>query len=128
MNRSALFLVIGTLALAAAACSDRDAGERADTGSPGSEQEARSLEKAAETGAAARAAAGVEEDAEAAAQEVERKGVAATAKKVGETLEGNVERSAEAYEDTYREERAAGEDAVEASGEAYDAVLDEAKK
>lgn len=126
MHRLPVCLAIGTIGLAAAAgCGDQTAGERAETGPPSLEQEARGLEKAAETGAAARTAAAVEEGAEQAAQDVEEQGAAATAKEVGETLEGNVERSAQAYDDTYRKERAAGEGVAGASGDAYEAVLDE---
>lgn len=48
------------------------------------------------------------------------------AKEAASTLEKNVERSAEVYEDTYEKSRAEGENVVDASGDAYDAVLDEA--
>lgn len=126
MHRFPVCLVIGTIGLAAAAgCGDQTAGERAEKSPPGLEQEARELEQAAETGAAARTASAVEKGVEQAAEDVEEQGVAATAKEAGEKLEGNVERSAQVYEDTYQEKRAAGEGVVDASGDAYDAVLEE---
>jgi hypothetical protein len=129
MHRLPAYLVIGTIGLAAAAgCGDRNAEQGAATGSPDLEQEAHGLEKAAETGAVAHTAEGVDEVAKQAAKDVEEQGVEATAKEVGKTLEENEERSAQAAEDTYREQRAAGEGAVQAGGDAYQAVLEEPGK
>jgi hypothetical protein len=48
-------------------------------------------------------------------------------KDIGTPLEENVERSGEAYKDTYDKSRAEGENVVDASGDAYEAVLEEAK-
>ncbi len=50
---------------------------------------------------------------------------AATAKQAGSTLEGNLEDSAGVYEKAYEKARDAGDGVVDASGDAYNAVLDE---
>jgi hypothetical protein len=50
------------------------------------------------------------------------------AKAMEEEIVENVERSAETYEETYEEARKKGESAVEAGGEAYNAVQDLAEE
>lgn len=126
MHRLLVSLAIGALGLAGVGgCGDKKAEEGAAAPLPGLEQEAQGLEHAAEKGAVAGAAGAVERGAEQAAKDVEKQGVVGTAKDVGKDLEGNVERSAQAYDKTYQEKRAAGEGVVGATGEAYDSVLDE---
>jgi hypothetical protein len=53
------------------------------------------------------------------------KQAAGAAREAGETLEANTERSAKIMKETYDEQRKAGEGAVTAAGDAYEAVLEE---
>ena len=120
---SVVLLLALALTVISAACGEQAerAVESVDEAADVVDWEARELVDAAKEGGAADTAKAVEAMRETVdALEKKRGGAEA----VAEELSENVENSARVYEETYDAARERGEGAIEAGGEAYEAVLD----
>ena len=111
-----------------AGCGPEKVEEKAKKAAAVVGEEARHLKEAAKTGAAARAAEKVKEKAHAVAEKAETEGVKGVTQEAAKTVATHVKEAARTEKETYKEERAKGESPIEAAGEAYQEVLEKAKK